>query len=189
MGRLKRISYVITIMLITFLLAGCGNQQKADFSKFSKIAELSTYDCYYHNVASFEEKGNQFVIKYGNKKVWIEYTGVVTIGVDVAKVKIVEKDNNIVEITIPPIKILSSKVEKDGIERILLENGNFTAITTEDKVAAIADAQKNMEEAAAKDHALLAQGQERVKYLLENFVTTVGKQIGKNYKLEWIEIE
>lgn len=32
-----------------------------------------------------------------------------------AKVKIVEKDNNIVEITIPPIKILSLKVEKDGI--------------------------------------------------------------------------
>ncbi|MGI6635563.1 MAG: DUF4230 domain-containing protein [Christensenellales bacterium] len=194
MAKLKKIILAIVLLLIVCVLAGCiylgcGQQKKADFSKINEIAELATYDCYYHNVASFEDTGNQFVIKYGNKKVWIEYTGVVTIGIDASKVNIVEKDKNVVEISIPPIKILSSKIEKDGVERVLPENGAFASISTEDQVAAIADAQKNMEEAAAKDHILFAQGKKRVKYLLENFVTTVGKQIGKSYEIEWIEAE
>lgn len=54
MGRLKRISYVITIMPHHIFMAA---PSKVDFSKFSKIMVVSTYDCYYHNVASFGREG------------------------------------------------------------------------------------------------------------------------------------
>ena len=189
MGRLKKYSIILLLILMICMLSGCGKQEKADFSSVNKIAQLSVFDCYYHNVASFEDPGNQFVIKYGNKKVWIEYTGVVSIGIDISKLKLVEKDGNTVEIQIPPVRVLGSKIEQGGIDRVLIENGTFASITKEEEFAAINEAQKCMEETASKDTGLLFQGQERVKYLIENYVKTIGNQIGKNYTIEWVEIE
>lgn len=189
MGRLKKCALAVMLVLMVCVLSSCGKKEKADFSSINKIAQLSAYECYYHNVASLEEPGNQFVIKYGNKKVWIEYTGVVTIGIDVSKVKLKEKDNNVVEITIPPVQVQGTKIEKNGIGQVLIETGTFASITKEEEFAAISEAQKCMEESASKDTGLLAQGKERVKYLLENFVKTIGNQLGRDYTIEWIELD
>lgn len=49
------------------------------------ICELSTMDCYYHNVAKYFEKDAQkgfLGIGKKDKRFWIEYSGVVQMGID-----------------------------------------------------------------------------------------------------------
>lgn len=83
---------VLTLVLGSFALVGCSSQEQksADFSGVQSVAELATLKCYYHNVAKAEQDGGLFDIGY--KKVWVEYDGIVEVGVDVSQVTISEPD-------------------------------------------------------------------------------------------------
>ncbi len=50
---------------------------------------------------------------YKDKKFWIEYGGIVKLGIDVSLVKIDIQDIN-VTITLPQAKVLSCKVDENG---------------------------------------------------------------------------
>ena len=51
----------------------------------------------------------------------------------------------------------------------------------------MAEAQKNMEETARSNSALLAQAKERAKNVIEGYVKNVGEQLGEEYTVEWTE--
>lgn len=67
-----------------------------DFSGVNKICELSTLRCYYHNVAELRKEPDGIfkygLFNYGFKKLWIEYTGIVEVGIDVDQVQVYEPD-------------------------------------------------------------------------------------------------
>ena len=69
----------------------------------------------------------------------------------------------------------------------LTDTGFFTIITKEEETAALAEAQKNMEETARSNSALLAQAKERAKNVIEGYVKNVGEQLGEKYTVEWTE--
>ena len=76
------------VILITLLsincLFGCGSQkQKPDFSSIKSVCELSTLKCYYHNVATYEKNAHGLLKVFGSgyKKIWIEYSGIVNLGI------------------------------------------------------------------------------------------------------------
>lgn len=97
----------LTLVLGSFALVGCSSQEQksADFSGVQSVAELATLKCYYHNVAKAEQDGGLFDIGY--KKVWVEYDGIVEVGVDVSQVTISEPDaEGKVRVHIPDAKIL-----------------------------------------------------------------------------------
>lgn len=59
------------------------------------ICELSTMDCYYHNVAKYFEKDAQrgfWGIGKKDKHFWVEYSGVVRMGIDASLVNIEVED-------------------------------------------------------------------------------------------------
>lgn len=46
-----------------------------------------------------------------------------------------------------------------------------------------------MEQAAAKNTALLSNAQERAQKLLEDYINNIGDAIGKEYNIKWVYIE
>ena len=81
---------MIALLLALAALLGCtacGQKEEAttvepDVAEMRAICELSTMDCYYHNVAKYFEKDAQkgfLGIGKKDKRFWIEYSGVVQI--------------------------------------------------------------------------------------------------------------
>lgn len=190
----KIISLLLTVSLGLAALSACGKEPpkppEADFSGIASVCELATLKCYYHNVAKAEKpaSGLLSVLGTGYKKIWTEYSGVVELGIDVNQVK-VEKPTpeGVVKITIPQAKLLNIDLDTDSMAPPLTDRGLFTSITKEEETEALAAAQENMEKTARENTALLAQARERAKELIEGYVKNVGAQIGKEFKVEWVE--
>lgn len=84
-------------------------------SQMKSICELATMDCYYHNVAKYnEEDASGIWLWKKDRKFWIEYAGVVTVGIDASLVNMEVKDDTIT-ITLPPAKILGCKVDESTL--------------------------------------------------------------------------
>ena len=77
-----------------------------DLAQIRSICDLATLECYYHNVAkSTKEKGSGLAhLGEKERKFWIEYTGVVKIGIEMSDVKM-DVNGTSVQITIPRAKI------------------------------------------------------------------------------------
>ena len=185
------------VMCATVLaLAGCQSKQKkdADFSNVSYVAELATMKCYYHNVAKFDhdaDPGFWNFWRQGYKKMWFEYTGTVTLGIDASKVKVSQPDaNGNVTITIPQTEILDMPdIEEETMSTPLTDLGWFTNITDDEKKQALEAAQDKMRAAAESDDGLKYQARERAKTLLSNYVENVGSAMGTTYTITWEDAE
>lgn len=156
-------------------------------SQMQSICELATMQCYYHNVAKyFEEDASGILWWKKDRKFWVEYSGVVTIGIDASLVTM-ENDGDTVAITIPPARVLGCKVDEDSLtEASFIIAENSAAVEAEHQTAAFKEAQSKMQEAAEHDAALLASAQQRAQKLLEDYVHNIGNSIGKTYRVKWV---
>ena len=143
-------------------------------------------DCYYHNVAKyFQEDAESFLWMTKDKKFWIEYSGVVQLGIDASKVSF-EIDGTDVTITIPKATVLSSKVDSASLnEDSFIVDKDSADVTAEDQTEAFAQAQEQLEDNARNDTALLAEAQQRAKSLLEDYVKNIGSEMGVDYTVQW----
>lgn len=179
----------------TTALVGCRTEKTKvapNFSGYESIAELSTIECYYHNVAKFSRDADSGVfgfMNHGYKKAWFEYSGVVRMGIDAYKVTISEPDeNNVVTVSIPYARLIGDPdVDENSMTEPLVETGWWTELTAEDKLAMFSEAQQKMREAAESDDALLAQARTRAKDILEQYVKSVGNQIGEDYTVAFVD--
>ena len=184
------------VILITLLsincLFGCGSQkQKPDFSSIKSVCELSTLKCYYHNVATYEKNAHGLLKVFGSgyKKIWIEYSGIVNLGIDINKVDISEPDtNNVITIIIPDAEVQSTSLDKSTLSEPLTDKGVFTKITTEEKTEALSSAQQNMKETAQKDTSLLAQAKEHAKLILQGYINNLGEEFNEEYTIKWVDV-
>lgn len=184
------------VILITLLsincLFGCGSQkQKPDFSSIKSVCELSTLKCYYHNVATYEKNAHGLLKVFGSgyKKIWIEYSGIVNLGIDINKVDISEPDtNNVITIKIPDVEVQSTSLDKSTLSEPLTDKGVFTKITTEEKTEALSSAQQNMKETAQKDTSLLAQAKEHAKLILQGYINNLGEEFNEEYTIKWVDV-
>ena len=184
------------VILITLLsincLFGCGSQKrKPDFSSIKSVCELSTLKCYYHNVATYEKNAHGLLKVFGSgyKKIWIEYSGIVNLGIDINKVDISEPDtNNVITIKIPDAEVQSTSLDKSTLSEPLTDKGVFTKITTEEKTEALSSAQQNMKETAQKDTSLLAQAKEHAKLILQGYINNLGEEFNEEYTIKWVDV-
>ena len=163
----------------------------AEFSAVDKICELATLKCYYHNVLEDEKQPDGLfkygLFQYGYKKFWMEYDGIVNVGVDVSEVVINKpNENGVVQIYVPKAKILDVDVDEESISDLISDTGVFTTITTDDQAKAYSHAQENMRECAESDTSILNAAHRNAKELLKQYIINVGEQIGQNYTVEWI---
>lgn len=197
MKAIKRVSIIAVAISITvaMLLTGCGaesNKAERDaFSRINSVCEMATLKCYYHNVVRSENTNSSIAKLFGNfgyKKMWIEYSGIVNLGIQVGDVKVGQPDSKgNVKVTMPKAEILSVDLDKDSISTPIVTTGILTNINASEKAAALAEAQEKMQEQAKADKSLLGQAQTRAKSMIEGYIKNVGKQIGKDYFVEWVE--
>lgn len=193
---MKKLMCILISAVLTLSLAACSNTEPAPVdmepktSQMKAICELAVMDCYYHNVAKYELKDAEgFLWWTKDKNFWIEYSGVVTLGVDVSRVT-VEVDGTKVTISIPAAEVLSCTVDSSSLtEDSYIVAKDSAAIEAEDEIAAFSVAQADLEATASKDTALLASAQQQAQQLLEDYITNIGKATGKSYSIEWIYLD
>lgn len=155
-----------------------------EYSSADRICKLATLKCYYHNVAE-EEIQADWWFQIGYKKMWLEYDGIVEVGVDFAEVEISKPVDGIVTIYIPEAKVLSAYVESSSMNKMISDTGIFTTITAEDQANVLAMAQMSMKEAATNDKNILEQAHDNTKMLLKEYIISLGEQAGMQLAVEW----
>jgi len=189
---MKKIKILFVIFL--FILVGCSNKKDSvpSLVQIRKISNLATLECYYHNVAKSVQKKGSGILNIGEKdrKYWLEYTGVVRIGIDMSLVKMEIKNNEIV-ISLPKAKVLSSNVLKDDYDKTSIYTSddswfNKNKITAESQKKAITDAQNQMLEEVNKNTSLFAQAEERAEELIKNYIVQLGEISGIEYQVKFV---
>lgn len=193
---MKKLMCILISAVLTLSLAACSDTEPAPVdmepktSQMKAICELAVMDCYYHNVAKYELKDAEgFLWWTKDKNFWIEYSGVVTLGVDVSRVT-VEVDGTKVTISIPAAEVLRYTVDSSSLtEDSYIVAKDSAAIEAEDEIEAFSVAQADLEATASQDTALLTSAQQQAQQLLEDYITNIGKATGKSYSIEWIYLD
>ena len=188
------IGLVLAATLSLPCISSCTKNDKApDFSGYTKIAELATVKCKFHNVAEVYNDGTDmlFGISMGYKKAWFEYEGTVQLGVDVNKVRIDGPDaNNTVRITVPEAQVLGQpQADESTFSDIYSDTGLLTPITAVDQSIALNKAQNQMRVEAESNDALMINARERAKTLLSQYVSRIGNLKGVKYDIRFIDAE
>lgn len=187
---------ILLFVSIIFMLTACGKpveeaiNVEPQLTQVRFICELATMECYYHNVAKFyEEDATGFLFWKKDKHFWIEYDGIVTLGIDVSLVNI-EITGSQITITLPEAKVLSCKVDSSSLtEASYIVDEDSAKISAEDEILALKEAQRKMEETVSNDRVLLATAQQRAQDLLLNYITSLSNATGKNYTIKWVYID
>ena len=192
----RKILFLILMVVIVIISIKWKAKKETDTIELSqatieKICELATLRCYYHDVAEYEKQPEPIfkygLFKYGYKKMWIDYEGIVTVGIDFEKVQIEKPDvNSTVRIYIPDAQVFDVDADENSMSDPFTKTGKFTKITVEEKADAFSAAQATMRTNAESDNNILTQAKNNAKELIKQYVINVGKQIGKEYKVEWI---
>lgn len=181
---MKKLFTVLFAVLLAFSTAACGKSEDAktpqiepDQARMRAISELSVMECYYHNVAKFDQKNaEQFLFWSKDKRFWIEYSGTVRIGVDAAEVKLESIGDDKFKVTIPFGRVLSCTVDSGSLTAdSYVVDTDSAAVTADDEVYAFQEAQKQLEANATKN-----------TKLLNEYIQNVGSTVGKNYSVTWI---
>ncbi len=193
---MKKLS-VLVMVVIMLLCSSCNKKEeekktpKPEIAQVKSICELATMDCYYHNVAKYyEEDADGILLWKKDKHFWIEYEGVVTLGIEASLVTIEVDDDNVVTITMPMAEVLNCKVDETTFSEdsfIIAEDS--ADITAEDQTQAFKIAQYNMRTTAENDAALLASAQERAQKLLTDYVNNMGEAFGVEYDIQWVYLD
>lgn len=199
----KKIGHRMIFLLIwAFVLTGCSagtgqteTETETDMpqnlslneSQMQSICELATLECYYHNTAKFDSE-KKVLFWNTSKKLWIEYSGIVKVGIDVGELEMDVK-GNVVTITIPEAKVLSCHVDDTSLsadnfysETKGLGSGSIGA---EEQTKAFQAAQDGMLSTVQEDTSLLLQARTRAQTLLENYVKNVSEAMGVSYEIRW----
>lgn len=193
---MKKIISVILIAVMSLSLTACSNDKETNreiepqASQMKSICELATMKCYYHNVAKYMDDDATGILWWKkDRKFWVEYSGIVTIGIDTSLVKI-EVDGENVTITIPPAKVLGCKVDEETLtEDSFIVANDSAKVEAEHQTEAFKEAQAKMQEEASSDTVLLANAQQRAQKLLEDYVNNIGDCVGKKYSIKWVYLE
>ena len=190
---MKKYLSVILIIMVCFSSVSCAKEIKniaPETSQMKSICELAVMECYYHNVAKYKEENATGILWWEkDRHFWMEYAGIVTIGVDTSLMNIEVEDEN-VTITIPPAKVLGCKVDETTLtEDSFIVAQNSAKVEAEHQTEAFKSAKDKLESEAKSNFTLLAAAQQRVQKLLEDYVTNIGNSVGKTYKIKWIYLE
>lgn len=185
----KSVFVLLTAGLL--VLSGCSAPEepstlKPDAAQMQAICELSVMECYYHNVAKFyDEDVERFLFWTKDKEFWIEYSGIVRLGIDVNEVTIAVNEDT-VTVTLPDAKVLGCEVDSKSLNKdsYIIAEGS-AKVTADDQTKAFAAAQANMEKSAATDDALLSMARSRTQQLLEEYIRNVSEVSGHTYTITW----
>ena len=193
------IALIVDIILVAvFLFTNVINKsdpvvQQVSESNIRRICELASLECYYHNVSNWTQDayGLFAFTGYGEKKIWIEYDGIVRVGINAGSVKISNPDkDDVITVTMPAAKVLDKDLDESTIKEITSDRTVlfFTdQVNSDDKIQALAAAQNDMLESASKNEMILSEAQDRAKKIIERNIVALGEAGGKHYKVKFVD--
>lgn len=193
---MRKITSLCMVLLVGISCIACTKNESKEVTiqpqteQMKSICELATMDCYYHTVAKYNQEDATGKLWWKkDRRFWVEYAGVVTIGIDTSLVNI-QVDEEQVTITLPPAKVLECKVDENTLTKdsFIVEKGS-AKVEAEHQTEAFKEAQEKMQQSASEDTALLASAQQRAQKLLEDYVNNIGECVGKEYKIKWVYVE
>lgn len=199
---MKKKIYIIILVLIVFCLVWLGlglglskddvEKLEKNVSKIELSGDLVTLETYYHNVAEVPKDAGTGIAHWFEKdrKLWIEYTGIVKVGINMSNVKI-DTNGNQITVFIPKAEIIGEPdVLNEEFSResfIDSEDGliNKNKITIEDATEAMDVAQNTMQESVKNDSQLLKTAQKRAKNLIEEYINQFSGMSDTLYSIKW----
>lgn len=179
------LTVTFALLFIWFLLRPSNKSEQYDLFNTDVISELTTLKCRYHNVSVSDIEGD--LLGIGRKYVWFEYDVIVEVGIDTNEVSIQEPtEDGVVKVYIPPAKILGVTEDKTTIFKPVCELGPFTQLTAEEERQIISDGINKLKK-DAKTQEVIFQAYNSAKKIYEKYIINMGKLIGENYTVEWIE--
>ena len=161
-------------------------------SDIRTICNLATLECHFNNVAKSKKSAGSGISHLGEKDrdFWIEYAGVVKIGVDMSKVKVTTSGET-VTIYMPDAEILSYKADPDSMSETIAkpDSINQNPITSEDKTKSMNTAETQIRENIEQNSTLLVSAKDKAKTLIENYINMIGEETGTNYNIVWKDLE
>ena len=183
----KEFSVIIAFLVILLSFGACQSAERAMLSEESikGICELASLKCYCNNVAKIEkEPDNIFQVK---REMWIEYEGIVTLGVSMDELRI-QVSGDSVTIDMPQIIILSSEFgELDPDSYYASEDSWFihNPISTEEQNEAVHKSQEQMKDQIINDAGLIAKAEGKIKQTIEQYINQIGQLNDKEYAVIW----
>lgn len=188
---------IIASCILAFVLIGiwsyCAFQpdnssKNHSYFEIQTISELTTIQCRFHNVAIRDVKEGFLGAK--NEYIWFEFDGIVDIGIDMNKIQISEpNEEGIIRIYLPPAQILNATPDTTSIKKPVEKTGWFSEFDGGNEVEMILDATEDMKNDANTQVMLTAQAYERAQFVLEQYVINVGKMLGEDYTVEWVDAD
>ena len=191
------IGLVLSVILLVGVSSACGQNEQAtadatpDLLKIQAICKLATMECYYHDVAAIEKlknvDGTLFDFFKKDRHMWIEYTGIAKIGIDVAKVKM-EVNGNQVKITIPPAELLSVSKENFDENSFYVSEDDWLVknkFSAADQTKAVNETQEVMKQDIMNNEALMKNAQIKAQKLIQNYIDMLGDATGTQYSIIW----
>lgn len=193
---MKKIHVLLLIIFSIFLITGCDKKTsnlEPDLSQIRNISDLATVKAYYHNVAKVEKEKGSGITHIGekNRKYWIEYTGVVKIGVKMSEITTEVKGNKVI-IKMPKAVVLSHNYEDYNDKSIYKNddsNFNSNKITNEEVNKAITKADNQMLVNVKANKGLFNQAEDNAKKLIKNYIEKIGELSNTNYEVQFEIIE
>lgn len=192
---MKRFLQIVLSILLLSLVCGCSSndvkvEKTIEIKEMRAIAELATVECYFHNVAKSDQQTNKVwyeLWKKENIRFWIEYEGIVTVGVNADELNIEVNGEN-VKITLPKAVVLDAELNDATLTKdSFIYDKNSEKPTAEQETKAFQAAQQEMITAAESNKTLLTSAEENAKVLIENYVNSIGEVVGIQYNIQWIE--
>ena len=197
---MKKKIYIIISLLVVLCVVWLGFRLSKDdvesleknLSKIELSGELVTLETYYHNVAEVEKKAGTGITHLFEKdrKLWIEYTGTVKVGIDLSNVKISTK-GDIITVFVPKAEIIGKPdvLAKEFNKESFLDSKdgilNKNKLTTEDATNAMNLAQETMQDSVKNDSQLLATAQKRARNLIEEYINQFSGISDTLYSIKW----
>ena len=167
-----------------------ATQQEADLSGINEVAELTTIEARYHQVAKFTyeaDEGLTGIWKHGYKKAWREFDGRAYFGIDASKVATL-REGNVITIKMPRATLVGDpKIIK--MDKLIVKTGFFTDFTDEDEQEMTRIAQEDFRNKAASDTSMINQATENAENILKRWAESVGKTCGDDFTVQFEYID
>ena len=193
------ISVFLFIILSIGLLTACGTMKgintdvQPELSQIQAICNLSTLECYYHTVGSIKKNktDDKQVIDFLKKDrtVWIEYTGIAKIGIDMSKVKM-EVNGDSIQITIPDAELLSIAVDEGSFneDSFYISEDDWlvkNTVTADLQSQAIDNGQSEIMVNVLSNRSIMNNARIRAQRLIKKYIDEIGEVAGIKYNITW----
>ena len=183
----------VTALLL--LTTACGKAEAPVLpvpqeGQMKAICQLAVLECEYHNLAKFEQKdASKFLWMIKDKRFWVEYSATAVLGINADQVSM-ELQGDVVNITLPRARVLNCKVNGDSLSKdSYIVDKDSAPVTAEDEVYAFQEAQDGLQKTVEADNNMMNLAQTRVEDLLRNYVNSLAKATGTEYRVEFHYIE